>query len=307
MSSQNKYESDPSFLARWIANELSEEELATFKKSEAYSDFKRINEVAQEFKAPEVDTNSALRKIKVKMKSATTKKVIKIKPFWYATAASVAILLGIFTVLNITKTYTTPYGKQLAINLPDGSKVQLNAGSTITHKRFFWTKNRALELNGEAYFEVEKGNSFSVNTPYGEVSVLGTKFNVKSRSQIFEVNCFEGAVRFDKKDSEQYKILYQNDRIILTKSEAIKEEKIQETTPNWMRDISIFKERPLQEVIEELSIQYDIRFESKNIDLSRTFTGSFVHNNLEVALKTTLTPMEINYTISENQTIIYLH
>ena len=234
MSTKNKYESDPTFLARWIANELTDEELTEFKSMEAFNDFQRINAIAQEFKAPPVDVQSALQNTKAKIKTATTKKVIKFKPIWYAAAASVAILIGAVAIFNTTKTYTTSYGEQLAFNLPDGSKIQLNAGSKISHKRFFWNSNRTLELDGEAYFEVEKGEKFSVNTDYGTVSVLGTKFNVKSRTKTFEVNCFEGAVRFDKKDTKEYKVLYQNDRITLTNKEEITEEKTHEDVPSWM-------------------------------------------------------------------------
>ena len=53
---------------------------------------------------------------------------------------------------------------------------------------------RDLTLEGEAYFKVQKGQTFSVNTTDGVVKVLGTHFNVKQRNNYFEVNCYEGLV-----------------------------------------------------------------------------------------------------------------
>ncbi|GAA4274343.1 FecR family protein [Aquimarina gracilis] len=298
-----KYESDETFIARWIAGELSEQELSEFKKSKAYADFVRINQEAQQFKAPPVDTRKALIRTKEQITFGKRSKVIPMT--WYAIAASIVVILGVFGFFTSTQSYTTSYGEQLAVTLPDGSKIQLNADSEITHKRFFWLNNRNVSLKGEAYFEVEKGGDFVVSTSYGDISVLGTKFNIKTRNKTFEVNCFEGAVRFDKLNSDEYHILKANDKIRLSRQTVINE-KVKETLPNWINGISIFKEKPLQEVLDEIQRQYSVTFQNNGVDLSRLFTGSFVHNDLEKALRSTLAPMGISYTISEDKTVVYL-
>ncbi|KAB1158523.1 FecR family protein [Tenacibaculum aiptasiae] len=298
-----KYETDKSFLARWAANELSEDELAEFMQTDAYKDFNRINEFAQQFKGPKIDKEAALLSTKAKMKRGKVKTLNK--SFWFSVAASIAILISGYFLINSTKNYVTGIGEQLAIVLPDGSEVQLNANSSLKYKRFFWTNNRQLNLKGEAYFEVEKGSDFKVITNYGNVTVLGTKFNVKSRTHVFELNCYEGKVRFHQKDSENQKILTANDKIIIEK-EVISELKTQFNKPNWMEGISLFKDRPLQDVLNELSSMYKISFKTDKIDTTQRFSGSFTHNNLENALKTTLTPMGIVYTLSEDKTIVSL-
>ncbi|WP_299158237.1 FecR family protein [uncultured Tenacibaculum sp.] len=299
----NKYETDKSYLAKWAANELSKEELAEFMQTDAYKDFNRINIIAQQFKGPEIDKKAALVKTKTKIKKG---KIVKLnRNFWYSIAASIALLLGGYFGLYSTKNYTTPIGEQLAIILPDGSEVQLNANSSLSHKRFFWNNKRQLNLDGEAYFEVKKGSDFKVITNYGNVTVLGTKFNVKSRKHIFELNCFEGKVKFEQKNTTNKKILNANDKIIIEK-EIISELKTQFNKPNWIKGISLFKDRPLQDILNELSSMYNISFKTENIDTSQRFSGSFIHNNLENALKTTLTPMGIVYTLSEDKTIVSL-
>ncbi|RZK37353.1 MAG: hypothetical protein EOO90_25385, partial [Pedobacter sp.] len=77
-------------------------------------------------------------------------------------------------------TIRTPSGGEYQITLPDGTKVWLNAISSLKFPNKFTSKNREVELEGEAYFEVAKDASkpFSVSTKHTKVSVLGTHFNV---------------------------------------------------------------------------------------------------------------------------------
>jgi ferric-dicitrate binding protein FerR (iron transport regulator) len=79
---------------------------------------------------------------------------------------------------------STPRGGQYFVKLPDGTKVWLNAASSIKFLSEFSAKERLVELSGEAYFEVEKDNKrpFIVKTALQEVQVLGTSFNINSYS-----------------------------------------------------------------------------------------------------------------------------
>jgi ferric-dicitrate binding protein FerR (iron transport regulator) len=68
------------------------------------------------------------------------------------------------------------------VKLPDGTKVWLNAASSIRFLPAFSAKERSVEVTGEAYFEVEKDSKrpFKVKTALQEVQVLGTSFNINS-------------------------------------------------------------------------------------------------------------------------------
>ena len=108
---------------------------------------------------------------------------------------------------DITNTINTPRGGQYKINLPDGTKVWLNAASSLTYPSQFTAKERRVELSGEAYFEVasqvltnSKGNSkipFIVKTQNQEVEVIGTHFNVKAYNDDndSETTLLEGKVK----------------------------------------------------------------------------------------------------------------
>jgi transmembrane sensor len=79
-------------------------------------------------------------------------------------------------------TMSTPNGGQYQLTLADGTKVWLNAASSITYPTTFNEKIREVNITGEAYFEVAQNKSklFIVKTTSNTVTVLGTAFNINS-------------------------------------------------------------------------------------------------------------------------------
>lgn len=99
-------------------------------------------------------------------------------------------------------TVETPRGGQYQIDLPDGTKVWLNAASSLTYPAWFTGKERNVTLRGEAYFEVAKNKSmpFRVQANNVNVEVLGTHFNIMSYTDEHSVNTtlLEGSVKISK-------------------------------------------------------------------------------------------------------------
>jgi transmembrane sensor len=118
-----------------------------------------------------------------------------------AIAASIALLVAIGTIFYLQPiTVTAPYGQTASIDLPDGSHVELNSGSTLTYPRFFSSKGRNVYLEGEAFFDVASSKvPFNATTFNAVVTVLGTEFNVRSwknePSAFTEVVLASGSVR----------------------------------------------------------------------------------------------------------------
>lgn len=104
-------------------------------------------------------------------------------------------------------TMTTARARQFQLVLPDGSKVWLNAASSITYPTAFTDKERKVEITGEAYFEVEKNpkQPFIVKAENTEIRVLGTHFNVMSYTdeQHQLTTLLEGSVRITKGSNER--------------------------------------------------------------------------------------------------------
>nr|WP_240966307.1 FecR family protein [Pseudoflavitalea sp. G-6-1-2] len=100
-------------------------------------------------------------------------------------------------------TLETPRGRQFHVQLPDGTRVWLNSGSSITYPTFFTGPERRVSMKGEAYFDVAKNAAkpFRVSvTDEAEVNVLGTQFNVNAYKDDGSINTtlIEGAVELQK-------------------------------------------------------------------------------------------------------------
>lgn len=296
---------DDTFLARWVADELSAEELLEFKKSKYYLDYKKINEGAKALEVPSFDGETVLEGIYDSLQNNNTKpKVVKMIPTWaYSAAAALIVAFGIFLYKSNNAQYETGFGEQVAVTLPDDSKVRLNANSTLEFNKDDWKDDRVLDFNGEAFFDVEKGSVFKVNSEEGIVEVLGTEFNVISREGYLEVKCHEGKVKVSMLDSDRFSILTEGKAIRIIESLEEKWE-FNEEKPSWMAGESSFKETPLSQVVKSLENQYEIKFNTSKIDLNKRYTGSFIHNDLNLALRTVFGPMNISYSQDGSNTIV---
>ena len=302
---------DNTFLARWISGELSHEEIEVFKKSKDYPLFKKINEASQTFENPLFDADALFNKMEQRRSTQEQKikpQVIKLIPNWaYGVAASVIIAFGIFYVINMASHYQTDFNGQLAVVLPDHSKVELNSNSQLDFKSRNWDDSRDVTLNGEAFFDVEKGKSFKVHTNQGIIEVLGTEFNVISRDNYFEVQCHEGRVRVSSSTTNKELILLPGNAVRVINNTDLEAWDFTQTKPNWLLNESTFVNMPLSQVIIALENQFKVTFDISKIDTNNRFTGGFSHKDLKLALKTVFIPMEISYKANDENTIILLN
>lgn len=113
-------------------------------------------------------------------------------------------------------TLSTPRGGQYKLTLPDGSKIWLNASSSLEYPLHFTAKERTISLKGEAYFEVssDEARPFIVTTSQQQVNVLGTAFNIKAYGRYEATTLIQGKVAVAKPDG-------QNERRLLPSQQAL--------------------------------------------------------------------------------------
>lgn len=196
------------------------------------------------------------------------------KWFAYVAAAVVAIVIALpATAYLYTNEVVVPCGEHLAVILPEGSRVELNADSRLKYKPLWWHISRSVELTGEGYFEVVKGSRFVVNSPNGTVAVLGTSFNVLSRDKHFDVVCLTGKVKVTSKT--EMAILTPDMRTQVKEGKLVAS--LLENPAHsiaWTQGKFYFEDAPLGEVIKEIERQYNIKIAAP----SRTdyfYTGNF--------------------------------
>lgn len=293
---------DDTILARWLAGGLTPEELAEFQKTEAFLEYQYIANSSSRFLKPTLNKEALYEKIKANREQVNTlkqkkTKVITLKRMVYTISIAASLLLLVGFLFN-TVSYETAIGEQLAVTLPDGSKVQLNANSKLEHSRFFWNNNRNVLLNGEGFFTVTSGNKFTVETNLGNVNVLGTQFNVRARAETINVYCYEGKVQF--KDAKTIDRILTAGQSIMVIEGALENQKATAEKPSWLSGISTFDNVLLSDVLNELQTQYNIVIKTNTIDVKQRFSGNIVHNNIEIALQTVFKPMNIKYTLNNN-------
>lgn len=288
-------------IKKWLNHELNAEELEAFKKLEDYEQFTKLSNSLKQFKAPEYNTSEELKAIMPKLQPK--QKQTSIMKQLLRVAAIVVLGFSIFyytTTLNTT--LTTDVAEKTTIELPDASLVTINAKSELTYNKNNWNKQRDISLIGEAYFKVTKGSSFNVKTSLGTVTVLGTQFKVKQRPNLFEVTCYEGSVKVVHQ--EQSSILKPGDSFLILDGKLITKEKETASNPSWLNNESYFKSMPLNYVLNEFERQFNLNFESHDVDTKQLFTGSFTHNDVDLALKSITLPLNLKYRIKNNRIVL---
>lgn len=289
-------------LAKWLNNDLSEDELAEFKASPDFEKYQKIKNYTNHLEVGDLDENAMLSNILSQKKVAP--KVIPLHKKWMFRAAAIFVLaLGITFALKffVPQTETANFGEKTTFSLPDNSEVVLNSGSQIKYKKWNWDNNRRLELKGEAYFRVAKGRRFEVQTNLGKVSVLGTQFNVKNRKNRFDVVCYEGRV----------KVNYANTQILLTHGQGVSFEngkqtkiKIHSSKPEWTENQICFYKENIRTLLDEVERQYNIKIELNTKDTISLFTGKLPAKNLDIALQIISTTYHLEARkVSENKII----
>lgn len=223
---------------------------------------------------------------------------------WYiatvaSAAAAAAILIG-FWLFTATHTIHSEKGDTFAFRLPDNSRIVLHDGSSISYKKFFW--NRNVTLNGEAYFEVEKGAGFQVKTRQGEVEVLGTRFSVNEMQDQLTVQCYEGKV----------KTTYNDDSWLLEKGTRFSgkgESAATETVPNgngypgFAKFSENFQHAPVSEVLAQIELFFEVDIQLKE-DINRNFSGNINTGSLENALQIVCEPLQLKYVFDDKYRVL---
>lgn len=293
-------------LEKWLKEELTPAEKKEFLQEDDYALNQSILDNAKHFKASHFSEINTFKEFETtyQKEKQVAQKLNWLKPM-LRIASVFVIAFGIYFSFfsnNATQVQTL-LSEKITVELPDHSKVTLNAASQIEYNKGDWDEKRSLFLEGEAYFNVAKGEVFDVVTSQGTVTVVGTSFNVKQRDTYFEVQCFEGIVNVAS--GKRTKQLLAGD-VFQVLDDSFIEEKTKFSEPSWIQNRSYFKAIPLQEVIAEMERQFNISILLENVDTTRKFTGGFTHKSIEKALISVTQPMHLTFkNNASNQVVIY--
>jgi len=288
-------------ISKWLDNDLNDQELEAFKKLEDYNDLVKLSNSLKAFKTEDFDTSKELDRVLTTIQN-TKKQNNWVKPFIRVAAILTICFSLYYYTTTIDTTFSTALAEKTTIELPDASKVSLNAKTFLAFNEKSWKNERNVELDGEAFFKVAKGSKFNVITKVGTVTVFGTEFNIKQRDNYFEVICYEGIVGVTY--NSQLTKLKAGDSFLIIDWKKIAKEKENSPMPSWINNESQFRSLPYREVLSEFERQYNVIIEAKNIDKNQLFTGGFTHKNINTALKSITLPLHLTYSKNNNTIIL---
>ncbi len=231
-------------------------------------------------------------------------------------------------------------GSKSRIQLPDGSLVWINSGSTVIYSKSFSSEARELTLEGEAYFDVVKDprHPFIVHTSGIDIKVLGTAFNVKAYKSepTIEATLIHGSIEVIKKDEPNgsrimlkpheklvfHKLIEEDRRdqranlptpaqtepesssiVIAPLAKNIADSNIVET--GWVYNKLIFEDERFEDLANRMEEWYNIKITIDNNKLRETrLTGTFVNETIEEALKELQFLVRLRYSFKNNEVVI---
>ncbi len=187
----------------------------------------------------------------------------------------------------------TPRGGQYQIVLPDGSKVWLNAASSIRFPTAFKGKERSVTLTGEAYFEIRKDNDMPFHVEAGnvQVQVLGTRFNLNAYADeaAIKTTLLEGSVKITSRKTSVLLRPDQQAQLIRSDSSCeihIEKDVDTEEAMAWKDEHFQFNNAELKTIMRQIVRWYDIEVEYKGKSVDRYFTADISRSkNLSAFLK----------------------
>jgi ferric-dicitrate binding protein FerR (iron transport regulator) len=237
-------------------------------------------------------------------------------------AAVFLLLLGSYHFLYLTTTKVeappvemltiyVPEGQRAEFTLADGTKVWLNAKTTLTYPNYFAGAERNVNLDGEAYFDVTHNpdKPFIVQTEMYRVNVLGTEFNIKAyrRNHLFEASLIRGSVEVWDSLTNIIYPLKPEQKIYLSNGQLVTDKLHSHDPFLWKNGIIAFENESATAVFDKLQLYYDTHITINNHRLlNNRYTGKFrTKDGIEHVLKVMQRYHRFHYTKnSESNTIV---
>lgn len=260
------------------------------------------------------ETENALKNVHSKLgfeSNTNAAETSTIYLFRYVAAAAMLLIVFLAGYFLMPVKHQAPLGDTIAVNLPDGSSVELNSGSELSHNRLFGRFNRDVSLDGEGYFRVQTDNMPFIVEANGSVTeVAGTEFNIRSWSSDpgspTQISVTEGEVYFYGKQNA-------GDRVQLSKGFSSQwlpgqlapdepDTTDERTALAWRQQNLAFTGQQLIVIFSELERKFNTRIEIENNRIATEVITTFYSQpeDVEILLDDITTVKGLNYRETAN-------
>ena len=204
-------------------------------------------------------------------------------------------------------TLTTPQGKQYKLRLPDGTRVWLNAGSSIQYPVAFTGKYRQVTLSGEAYFEVvhDASQPFRVNAGAQKIEDIGTAFNISAyKGYNVKTTLIEGSVSVKAEVDTAAVILQPGQQAVGTNTIKVLTADT-EAAAAWKNGYFIFNDASISSIMHEIERWYNVKvFFAPEVPKDLKFGGIISRKkNISAVLKMMETTGKIRFELSADNEV----
>lgn len=301
---------DSEVIAKYLAGEMSNDELSRFEKEiESFPENENLisemkqhwNKMGQYKEKREVDADKGWQNLFNRLDAEELipeTKVVehRLIPVWAKYAASIVVILTIasisfFTVFNsnpsLISLNTGIEPNTLIQTLNDGSVVYLSNNTQFSYPEEFSKTERKVNLQGEAYFDIAPNpkKPFRIETQKVIVEVLGTAFNVKSETnEAFELAVERGKVRVTlKSDPTQSQIVLPGEKISTDNNHLVKSKNTDINYFAWKTKQMQFKDETLSNIISVINKNYKSNIKvSDNLLAERRLTVTFYNSSVSM-------------------------
>lgn len=205
---------------------------------------------------------------------------------------------------------TVPAGQRISIELSDGTLVWLNSRTSIQYPAVFSGKERRIKIDGEVYCEVthDKYKPFIIETPRGDVEVLGTKFYLEAYSDndAFVASLMEGSV---KVTSNGQQLTLKPDQMSYLQNGKLKMDKIEDyNIYRWREGLICFKDKSFPDIMDKFEKYYGVVIEIENQNvLNYSCSGKFRQSDgILYALRVLQKDISFDFKRDEDNHIIHI-
>jgi ferric-dicitrate binding protein FerR (iron transport regulator) len=203
-------------------------------------------------------------------------------------------------------------GQKADLQLPDGTQIRLNSGSSLTYDNTYNKKERIVYLQGEAWFEVnrDKKKPFIVKTDAVSIEAVGTNFNVKAYpgDDSIITTLIEGCVRIS--NDSQSDLLAPNEQLAFSRHTGQFTKSILPDAGrniSWLNNQLAFDRERLEDIAKVLERMYNIHVKFASEDLKNIrFSGKIKNNNLENVLQLIAFVSPIRYSMENDSTVVVI-